>query len=382
MTTQHLKKSIGRSSSRLALFLIPLVFACFVLSHAVRAVSPTPDGLYPGMNVAEGGPGALFSLTTGTNNTATGWRALFRNTTGERNTADGSGALLSNTDGTDNTATGAGALSDLTAGIGNTAVGSNTLADLTDGFANTAMGTGTLGSLKNGFNNTAMGVGALVELQLGFFNTAIGFGALSNSTGGSRNIAVGSDAGSEITNASNTICIGSAGANVSNACFIGNTFGAGTPAGVPVLISDKGRLGTLISSKRFKEDIQAMDKASEALFSLKPVSFRYKKEIDPAGTPQLGLVAEDVEKVNPDLIVRDKEGKPYSVRYEQVNAMLLNEFLKEHKSVEQQQASITDLKSTVAQQQKQIEALTAGLQKVSAQVELSKPAPQTVLNNH
>ncbi|HMJ27013.1 MAG TPA: tail fiber domain-containing protein, partial [Pyrinomonadaceae bacterium] len=136
---------------------------------------------------------------------------------------------------------------------------------------------------------------------------------------------------------------------------------------------------------RFKEDIQPMDKASEALFSLKPVSFRYKKEIDPTGTPQLGLVAEDVEKVNPGLIVRDKEGKPYSVRYDQVSAMLLNEFLKEHRKVEEQQAAITQLKQDfqfrIAHQQKQIEALTAGLQKVSAQFELNKPAPQTVVNN-
>ncbi len=121
-----------------------------------------------------------------------------------------------------------------------------------------------------------------------------------------------------------------------------------------------------------------MDKASEALFALRPVAFRYKKDIDPAGTPQLGLVAEDVDKVNPDLVVRDKEGKPYSVRYDQVNAMLLNEFLKEHRKVEQQRK---DFEAALAQQQKQIEALTTGLQKVSVQLELRKPAPQTVLNS-
>jgi len=138
-------------------------------------------------------------------------------------------------------------------------------------------------------------------------------------------------------------------------------------------VNSDHKLGTATSSKRFKENIKPMDKASEVLFSLKPVSFRYKNEIDPAGTPQLGLVAEDVEKVNPDLIVRDKEGKPYSVRYDAVNAMLLNEFLKEHKTVQDQGATIAELK-------KQIEALTAGLQKVSAQLELSRPAPQTVLN--
>ena len=124
-----------------------------------------------------------------------------------------------------------------------------------------------------------------------------------------------------------------------------------------------------------------MDKASEALFALKPVAFRYKKDIDPAGTPQLGLVAEDVDKVSPDLVVRDKEGKPYSVRYDQVNAMLLNEFLKEHRRNEMQESRMQAQEATIAQQQKQIEALTAGLQKLSAQIDLSKPAPQTALNN-
>jgi hypothetical protein len=123
----------------------------------------------------------------------------------------------------------------------------------------------------------------------------------------------------------------------------------------------------MLSSARFKEAIKPMDKASEAILALKPVTFRYKKNMDPAGTSQFGLVAEDVEKVNPDLVVRDEEGKPYSVRYDQVNAMLLNEFLKEHRKVEQME--------------KQTEALTAGLQKVGAQLELSKPAPQAVLNN-
>ena len=124
-----------------------------------------------------------------------------------------------------------------------------------------------------------------------------------------------------------------------------------------------------------------MDKVSEAILALKPVTFRYKKEIDTQRTPQFGLVAEDVEKVNPDLVIRDREGKPYTVRYEAVNAMLLNEFLKEHRKNEEQQTTITDLKSTVAQQQKQIEALSAVVQKVSAQLEASEPAPQ-VVNNH
>jgi Chaperone of endosialidase len=115
-------------------------------------------------------------------------------------------------------------------------------------------------------------------------------------------------------------------------------------------------------------------KASEAILALKPVSFRYKKEVDPDGIPQFGLVAEDVEKVNPDLVARDADGKVYTVRHEAVNAMLLNEFLKEHGKVQK-------LEAAVAQQQKQIEALTAGLQKVSDQLELNKRAPRTVVSN-
>jgi hypothetical protein len=161
----------------------------------------------------------------------------------------------------------------------------------------------------------------------------------------------------------------------SNACYIASIFGQTSASGSPVLINSNNKLGTATSSKRFKEDIKPMDKASEALFSLKPVSFRYKKEIDPAGTSQWGLVAEEVETVNPELVIRDKEGKPYSVRYDQVDAMLLNEFLKEHRKVEQLKK---DFESKLAEQQRQIEALTAGLQKVSAQLELSKRAPQTV----
>src|SRR5262249_12646982 len=157
-------------------------------------------------------------------------------------------------------------------------------------------------------------------------------------------------------------------------------FGQGSATGIPVLINANNKLGTGTSSRRFKEDIKPMNKSSEALFALKPVAFRYKKEIDPAGTPQLGLVAEEVEKVNPDLIVRDKEGKPYSVRYDQVNAMLLNEFLKEHKTVQALKSVVAKQEATAAQQQKQIDALTAGLQKVSAQLEVSRPAPQVVKN--
>jgi trimeric autotransporter adhesin len=198
---------------------------------------------------------------------------------------------------------------------------------------------------------------------------------LFNNTGGDFNVALGNRAGFQSTG-DNNVYIGNflqGTAGESNACYIASIFGQTFVSGIAVLISGDNKLGTSTSSKRFKEDIKPMGEASEVLFALKPVSFHYKKEIDPAGTSQLGLVAEDVEKVNPDLIVRDKEGKPYSVRYEQVNAMLLNEFLKAHHKVEEQGA-------TIARQQKQIDALTAGLQKVSDQLEASKPSPQVVNN--
>jgi uncharacterized protein YeeX (DUF496 family) len=156
--------------------------------------------------------------------------------------------------------------------------------------------------------------------------------------------------------------------------------------GTPVFINANGQLGTTPSSARFKDEIKPMDKASEAILALKPVTFRYKKELDPDGIRQFGLVAEDVAKVNPDLVIRDTEGKVYTVRYEAVNAMLLNEFLKEHRTIEEQKAIIAQLKqdfqSRLAEQQKQIQALTAGLQKVSTHLELSKPAAQTVVDNH
>jgi len=214
-------------------------------------------------------------------------------------------------------------------------------------------------------------------------------GNAQTSLGGHSNIYVG-DAGSN--GESNVIAIGrspTTGTSYTK-CYFGGIVGNG-PFGSAVSINPAtGQLGVNVSSERFKKDIDPMGKTSEALFSLKPVTFHYKN--DKTNTKQWGLIAEEVAKVNPALIGVDKDGKPYCVRYDQVNAMLLNEFLKEHKKIEEQQATIAELKSTVAQQQKcfqsklakqeeQIEALTTGLQKVSAQLELSKTAPQTVLNN-
>ena len=321
----------------------------------------------------------MFSNTAGSRNTANGNAALGNNITGSDNTAMGSGALFFNS-ADQNTAVGVDALFSNTTGIVNTATGHQALVSNTDGTSNTADGVDALHDNTTGGGNTATGYQALLHNDTGDYNAAIGLFALGNVTTGSNNTGLGRSAGTSVTTADNVICIGASvsGANVSNSCYIGQIFGATSASGIPVLINSSNRLGTTTSSKRFKEAIKSMNKASEALFALKPVAFRYKKDIDPAGTPQLGLVAEDVDKVNPDLVVRDKEGKPYSVRYDQVNAMLLNEFLKEHRKVEQQRK---DFEAALAQQQKQIEALTAGLQKVSAQLELRKPASQTVLNS-
>jgi trimeric autotransporter adhesin len=265
----------------------------------------------------------------------------------------------------------------------------------TKGGYSTAVGfealASALGGVTSGIVNDAFGNQALAHLTTGVQNVGIGAFALFSAITGDRNTAVGEEAGIAITGSRN-ICIGQGvngvagqdntiriGDNLpttpaSSACFIGGISGQGATGGATVFVTTAGKLGTLPSSARFKTEIKPMDKASEAILALKPITFRYKQELDPEGIRQFGLVAEEVEKVNRDLVVRDKEGKPYTVRYDQVNAMLLNEFLKEHYQVQ-------DLKATVAQQQKQIEALTAGLQRVTAQVEMSKPAPQMAVND-
>ncbi len=360
MTTLHLRKSINRSSLRLAFLLIPFVFVCFGLSPVVRAVVPAPDGGYPGFNTAEG-TNALFSLTSGVANTAIGFDALFRNTTGPNNTAIGFEALFHNTTGFENAATGWRALFANTTGFHNTADGFSALSRTTTGNHNTAIGDEALGS------NT-----------IGNFNTTDGAHSLENNTTGTGNTALGFRAGDHVTTADNVICIGAGvlGANESNSCFIGNVFGRTSPGGTAVFIDSSGKLGTITSSRRFKEEIKPMAQASEGLFALKPVTFRYKKGIDPQRIPQFGLVAEDVEAVNPDLVVRDEGDKVNTVRYDAVNAMLLNEFLKEHRKVQQQEATITQLKkdfgATIAQLTARLDEQGSQIQKVSAQVELSK----------
>jgi trimeric autotransporter adhesin len=322
---------------------------------------------------------ALFG-NTGDLNTATGWSALSSNTTGAANTADGLSALLNNTTGSFNTAIGVTALQNNDIGSDNTAIGykalqnNNTIA----GEDNTAIGYQALLSNTAGPGNTAVGFGALMNNTIGNVNTAIGYNALPNSTGG-LNIALGHDAGVFVTTASGVICIGSSGDNVDDTTWIGGIFGA-TPSGnsVQVFISPEGQLAAVSSSRRFKKEIKPMEKASDVILALKPVTFKYNH--DKKGTPCFGLIAEEVAQVDPDLVVRDKNGEIFSVRYDAVNAMLLNEFLKEHKAFVEEHRTVQDLKATVAQQEKQIEALTAGLQKVSARLELNTSAPETVSN--
>jgi hypothetical protein len=370
---------------------IPVLIVCFGSLQNAHAVSPPPDGGYPNFTTAEGTK-ALQNLTTGAANTAVGWYSLFANTTASFNTAIGAGALdlntarnntavgaaalLLNTTGNDNTANGVAALAYNGIGTQNTANGAFALFANTTGSTNTASGDSSLTNNTTGSFNTASGVNALLFNTTGSDNTAIGQTALFNSTGDS-NTAIGDGAGFNATTGSGNVYVG-AGifgvAGESNACYIASIFGQTSVNGIPILINSDNKLGTATSSKRFKQDIKPVNEASEALFSLKPVTFRYKKEIDPAGTSQFGLVAEEVEKVNPDLVVRDKEGKPYTVRYEQVNAMLLNEFLKEHRTVQAQQKKIEALEAEMKEQK-------ALIQKVSAQLEVTKPAPQTALNN-
>ena len=372
--------------TRISPVLIAFALVCFALSPKVQAVIPPPDGGYPGFNTAEG-QNALFNLTTGVGDVAVGWFSLFSNTDGSFNTGVGAGTLLFNVgdqttgEGTRNTAIGTAALLFNTTGGFNTAVGTAALLNNTSGNFNTAIGPGALNSNTIGVLNTANGANALDSNSTGSFNTAIGHGALNSNSTGSFNTALGPNAGGLLTIGGNNICIGfnvfgEAGESntirigdpaVQTATFIAGISGQTAADGVAVYVNSDGKLGTLTSSARFKTEIKPMDESSQALLALKPVTFRYKHEIDPKGISQFGLVAEEVEKVNPDLVARDAKGEIYTVRYEAVNAMLLNEFLKEHRKVQ-------ELEANAARQQEQIEALTAGLQKVSAQLATASPS--------
>jgi trimeric autotransporter adhesin len=416
-----LSRSTGLYNTAVGVFsLLSLTDGNFCTGVGAGALlSNTADG-----NTATGA-GALFSNSTGANNTANGEFALFKNTGAQGNTAIGTEALFSNTTGPFNTATGFGALANNTDAVGNTANGALALSQNTTGIQNTAIGaqalqsnqvgnhntatgfhallfntasgntaygyqalssnTTGIGNTANGFqalfsntdgnSNTATGDGALAD-STGSDNTAVGQFALNNNTTGSLNTALGAGAGVGVTTANNVICIGAAGDDVDNSCYISNIWNQSSPGGMAVFVNSDGKLGTTVSSRKFKEDIRPMDRTSEAILALQPVTFRYKKQFDPTGISQFGLVAEQVEKVNPDLVVHDQEGRPYSVRYDQVNAMLLNEFLKAHKKIEEQQATIAQVKKEMETVFTRLKDQDAKIQRVSDQVGTGRGAPR------
>ena len=434
MTTPHIKLN-SRSSFRLGSILITFALACFAFSQRAQGVVPPPPGGYPNFTTAAGdhalqaltlgvgntaiGTFSLFSVTTGSfntalgagsldlntadSNTATGAAALLFNTTGTENTANGTAALELNETGSQNTANGAFALFNNTEGNLNTANGDQALFNNTTGFRNTANGVFALFNNTIGEQNNAIGSEALFSNTTGNFNTAIGHNALDNNTTGSNNVVLGNGSGGGITTVNGVICIGSAGANVASSCFIAQIRGKTThnANAIPVVIDSADQLGTLSSSRRFKKEITPMDKASEAVLGLNPVTFHYKS--DDTNTPCFGLIAEEVAQVNPDLVVRDDNGEIYTVRYEAVNAMLLNEFLKEHRRVQEQERTIAQqrehFEAAIAQQRKDFEATitelkkgmetvtvrlneqAAQIQKVNAQMEISKPVARMALSS-
>src|SRR5947199_2564994 len=354
---------------------------CFGLCQQVQSATDTPDpGSVPTSNTADG-QGALGSLTTGLYNSAFGFLSVLSLSDANFDTGVGAAALLVDNGGT-NTAVGAGALLNNSDGADNNAVGAFALFNNVSGFFNNAHGRNALLN-STGSQNNAMGDDAMFFNTTGSFNTAIGDDALDANVDGNNNVAVGDEAGTGLgASVNNCIAINVPGAGpfatLDNTCFIGSIFDqpvsdVGTQEAV--FVDQFNVVGIAASSRRFKHDIQPMDKSSEAILALKPVTFKYNSDIN--GRTQYGLVAEDVAEVNPDLVVR-RNGEISTVRYEQVNAMLLNEFLKEHKKVQ-------TLEVTVAQQAKGMEVPTdqlkekaAQIQKVSAQLEVSKPAPQVV----
>ena len=325
-----------------------IAFGSALICAGALAVDPPPDGGYPNENTAEG-QDALLNLTTGYDNTAVGFVALSSTTSGFANTAIGFGALAANTTGVSNTATGWSALVTNTTGDSNTATGLDALLENTTGNRNTANGNLSLGFNTTGNSNTAIGVNALKNNTIGSNNNALGPSAGASQTTGSNNIYVSAVGAS---GESNVMRLGKFG--VQTKTFMAGVSGSVVPEGVPVIVDSLGHMGTTTSSARYKEKIQPMAKSSELILSLKPVTFRYKKELDPKAIPQFGLVAEEVAKVDSDLVAKDGDSRPYAVRYDAINAMLLNEFLKEHRTVE-------SLEQAVAEQRREIESLKAAL---------------------
>jgi hypothetical protein len=298
---------------------------------------PPPEGGYPNGNTAAGTQ-ALSDLTSGQDNTALGFRALSENTEGNLNTAVGSTALRNNRVGNRNTATGDAALFENSAGNNNTANGNHALQS------------------NKGNNQTAIGSGALEEATTGSNNIALGNESGKNITIGSDNIDIGSRG---VAGDSGTIRIGHSD---QTKALIAGIHGAALAGGGQVVVNSLGQLGRAASSERFKEEIQPIGNQSEAIFALRPVTFRYKREIDPQGVLQFGLVAEEVEKVNPDLVVRDSEGKAHTARYDVVNAMLLNEFLKQHRRVSDVKSRVAQLSACLDEQDSKIQEINEQLQ--------------------
>ena len=379
------------------------VLACFVLLPQMRAASEDVGPLLPGNFVGSNtfdGFNALGSQTANNFNSAFGWEALALQTTAAQNTGCGAGALIIST-GANNVAVGAGALTFNGSGGANNAVGAFALFNHSTGSFNNAHGREALFTDATGSQNNAFGDLALLSANGAFGNSAFGDDALDSVTTGSENVGVGDEACNSCTTghdnvaighnalngtitASNNIAIGVPAtgpfANLSFTAFIGSIHGLPTSnaaSTLPVLIDSNNVLGTAPSSRRYKHDIKPVDKASEALYALKPISFVYN--YDESRTTLYGLIAEDVAKVNTSLVAY-MDGKPFTVKYDQVNILLLTEFLKEHKKVEEQQASIRELKSEMQTMVAQLKEQAAQIQKVSAQLEVRKTAPQVVVN--
>ncbi len=355
-------------------------------ANGVTALANNTSGNY---NTANGGQ-ALYANTTGSENTANGFNALEFNSTAFDNTANGYEALGLTTTGGSNTANGAWAMFNNSTGGSNTANGAWAMFNNKTGAQNTANGASAMFNNKTGSENTADGVQALYSNTNGTFCTAIGYQALHNCNG-FNNIGIGAQAGVLLTTGSDNIDIGSPGvAGDNNTIRIGTSLHFATyiqgitgvtlsPAGAAVFVNSFDQLGTVNSSRRVKQDIRDMGNQSDVLLSLRPVAFRYKHDLDPQGLPQFGLIAEEVEKVAPELVLRDAKGEVYTVRYEQINAMLLNEFQKEHRQIQtladQKDAQIAELRQQNSVLEKRLGQMEKRLEQVSEQVEQSKAAP-------
>ncbi len=323
----------------------------------------------------------MISNTDGYNDTAVGTKAMWLNTTGFNNTALGNNALYSNTTGNRDNAIGEGALQANTTANDNNAMGVNALTDNTTGSLNNAVGNFAMEYSTSGNNNNAMGYGALLRNTTGSDNSAQGYEALAGNTSGNLNIGVGYKAGSSLTTGSNNIDIGNVGVaaeagkirigtqGTQSAAFIAGVAGTNISGGAAVVVSSSGQLGVVSSSRRYKEDIQPMGAASERLYQLKPVTFRYKQpEADGQKPVQVGLIAEDVAAVMPELVVYNQDGQPESVAYHLLPTLLLNEAQKQHQALQQARDVIQAQNRTLEDQTRQLKSQDERLAALQAQM--------------